>query len=154
MEGLAVHKTITVAAPLEKAFRVFTEGMSTWWPLDTHHIGQADAAEAVMEPRQGGRWYERGTDGSECEWGKVLVWDAPNRVVLAWMISPDWQHDSDEASTSEVDVRFVADGPEVTRVELTHGKLEHYGDRGTEMQGIFDGDGGWNALLQRFADAV
>jgi uncharacterized protein YndB with AHSA1/START domain len=151
---LVVEKTIIVQAPIERAFSVFTEGLTSWWPLDSHHIGAASAVAAVMEPREGGRWYERGEDGTECDWGRVLAWDPPHRVVLAWMISADWVADPDVSRSTEIDVRFTAEGPSTTRVDLQHGKLERFGDRATEMQGIFSSDGGWNLLLAGYSAAV
>ncbi len=146
--SLLVKKSIHVAAPPARAFDVFTKQMTSWWPLGTHHIGKADAKEAVLEPRVGGRWYERGVDGSECEWGKVLAWDPPARLVLQWQISADWQYDA--KLDTQVEVRFVADAGG-TRVELEHRLLESYGADAPKMKGIFDGEGGWNGLLQAFA---
>jgi len=88
-----LRKTITVAAPREVAFRVFTQGMTTWWPLATHKIGKAPAVQAVLEPRVGGRWYEKGDDGSECDGGRVLAWDPPAGLSLDWQIDRQWQYD-------------------------------------------------------------
>ena len=150
--GLVVRKTITVETSQERAFSVFTEGMATWWPLDTHHIGAADAATAVLEPRVGGRLFERGVDGSECDWGRVLVWEPPGRFAFVWQINAEWQPDT--SVESEVEVRFVADGPSRTRVELEHRNLESFGAQAESMRETFDGSGGWTSLLQRFADAV
>ena len=150
--GLAVRKSISVEASQERAFSVFTEGMGTWWPLDTHHIGAADAAAAVLEPRVGGRLFERGVDGSECDWGRVLVWEPPDRFVYVWQINADWQHDT--SIESEVEVRFIAEGPTRTRVELEHRKLETFGDKAENMHEAFDSSGGWGALLESFASAA
>ena len=147
----SVKKTITVAASQEIAFKVFSE-MTAWWPMESHHIGKAAMKEAVMEPRAGGRWYERGVDGSECEWGRVLVWDPPKHLTLAWEISAEWQHD--RALQTEVDVRFIAEGANTTRVELEHRHLERYGAKADEMKKAFDSEGGWTSLLQRFAKAA
>src|SRR3954471_15856458 len=147
--GQAVVKTVTVQAPRERAFTVFTEGMSAWWPLDGYHIGAAPAVDAVIEPREGGRWFERGDDGAECQWGRVLAWEPPGRVVLAWQIGADWAFDA--LLMTEVEVRFADAGEGRTRVELEHRDLERYGDRAEEMRATFGGDGGWNGLLQRFA---
>ena len=97
----AVSRTITVACPRELAFRVFTERMASWWPLATHHIGAVPAATVVIEPRLGGRWFERGTDGSECPWGRVLAWEPPTRLALAWQISADWAYDAALETTIE-----------------------------------------------------
>ena len=149
---VAVRQSIVVQAPQERAFAVFTEGMSSWWPLDTHVIGQKPVADAVMEPRAGGRWFERAENGSECEWGRVLAWEPPDRVVLAWEISPDWRYDRD--IHTEVEVRFHAEDEGRTRVELEHRGLESFGERAEEMRGIFGSEGGWPGLLGRFAQAA
>ena len=150
-ENLLVKKSIHVAASPARAFEVFTKQMTSWWPLVSHKIGKVDAKEAVVEPRVGGRWFERGVDGSECDWGKVLAWDPPSRLVLAWQISADWQFDA--KLDTQVEVRFVADGAG-TRVELEHRLLENYGARAPEMKGIFDSAGGWTGLLGAFAKAA
>ena len=145
----AVRKTVTVEAPQAHCFEVFTGSMSAWWPLLTHHIGKAPAAAAIVEPKAGGRWFERGNDGSECDWGTVLIWEPPDRVVLAWELNSDWQHD--RTIQSEVEVRFVAIGPETTRVELEHRKLDVYGERAATMAQALAGEGGWSGILDRFA---
>lgn len=147
-KSLLVSKTIHVATTPERAFRVFTEKVGTWWPLVSHHIGQVEAETAVMEPFVGGRWYERGVDGSECLWGHVLVWDPPGRLVLAWELNCQWAYDASQQT--EVEVRFIRDG-EGTRVELEHRLLERYGDRAEEMVGVFNSPGGWTGILESFA---
>jgi uncharacterized protein YndB with AHSA1/START domain len=150
--GLAVRQSVVVEAPRDRAFTVFTEGMTSWWPLDSHSIGSAQMAAAVIEPRAGGRWYERGEDGSECDWGHVLAWDPPERVVLVWQISPDWKADPD--IHTEVEVRFSTEDDGRTRVDLEHRRLEAYGERAEQMRSIFGGDGGWRTLLGRFVEAA
>ncbi|MBS2016498.1 MAG: SRPBCC family protein [Deltaproteobacteria bacterium] len=145
-----VQKEVVVNASVERAFDVFTKQMGTWWPLVSHHIGKVDAKDAVIEPRVGGRWFERGSDGSECEWGRVLAWDPPGRVVLAWQITADWQFDG--ALHTEVEVRFApAEGGKGTRVTLEHRLLQAYGPRAQEMRGVFDSEGGWTGLLGAYA---
>jgi uncharacterized protein YndB with AHSA1/START domain len=151
MTETAVRKSVTVDVPVDKAFRVFTDGMDGWWNRD-HHIGSADIDHVVLEPRAGGRWYEVGVDGSECSWGRVLEWDPPGRLVLAWQISSNWQFDPDLLTT--VEVRFVAVSPERTRVDLEHRDLDRFGDAEKEMRAAFDSGGGWKGLLDRFAAAV
>ena len=146
-----VHHAITVAATQERAFTMFTEGINQWWPR-THKIGPSELAEAVLEPHEGGRWYERDVDGSECEWGKVLVWEPPARVVLAWQISGEWAYDAD--LHTEVEVTFAAEGPDRTRVELEHRGLDAYGDRAEEMRETFDGSNAWRGILEEFAQSV
>ena len=144
--------TVTVGVPVERAFRVFTASFNTWWPSQ-YHIGQAEIAEAVLEPRAGGRWYERGVDGSECDWGRVLTWEPPHRLVVTWQINGEWRYDPDPEHASEIEVRFIANGPETTNVELEHRLL----NRLVNGQAIYDGigqGGGWNSILQRFANAA
>jgi uncharacterized protein YndB with AHSA1/START domain len=146
--GLFVRKEITVEASQARAFDVFTREHGAWWPLATHHIGSAAAETAIIEPHAGGRWFERAADGSECDWGRVLVWDPPGRLVLAWEISADWKHD--ESIDTEVEVRFVSLGPARTRVELEHRRLDRYGAAAEQMRGIFDSENGWTNILRLF----
>lgn len=143
-----VRKTIVVAASGARAFQVFTEEMSAWWPLATHHIGKVDAKSVVIEPFAGGRWFEQGVDGSECDWGRVLTWDPPRRLVLSWEISSDWRRDP--SIQSEVEVRFSVEGAS-TRVDLEHRLLPFFGDKAADMRGIFDSAMGWSGLLDAFA---
>lgn len=146
-----VRKSIHVAAAPERAFRVFTEQIGRWWPLVGHHIGKAAAATCVVEPFVGGRWYERGVDGSECEWGAVLAWEPPRRLVLAWQISAEWQYDRE--LVTEVEVRFVPDEGG-TRVELEHRHLDRFGPKVGDVRGAIDSPGGWSAILASFAGAL
>ncbi|HWT94549.1 MAG TPA: SRPBCC family protein [Solirubrobacteraceae bacterium] len=148
---IAVRHALTVKAPVDRAFAVFTQRLGAWWPLEPYSIGEAKAVDAALEPREGGRWYEIGEDGSECDWGHVRTFDPPHRVVLSWEISADWQ--PDPTATSEVEVRFTeVEGG--TRVELEHRGLETYGARTDEMRGIFGSEHGWNGLLRAFAAGV
>ena len=104
----SIKKTMTVEAPIETAFRVFTE-MKRWWPLDSHKLGKAKAVDAIVEPRVGGRWYEKGEDGSECDWGRVLHWEPPKKLVLTWDIDADFK--SDPNLHTEVELNFIAETP-------------------------------------------
>ena len=149
---IAVRRTLTVAAPPERAFEVFTSGIGSWWPLQPYSIGAEPAVDAVVEPREGGRWYERAESGAECSWGHVRVWDPPRRVVLTWEISAAWQPDPE--ATSEVDVRFSAADGGRTLVELEHRGLETYAERAEEMRSIFGSDQGWSGLLAHFTAAA
>ena len=146
-----VRKEIVVRAPQAKAFHVFTDGMSRWWNPD-HHIGDEPLAALVVEPHEGGRWYERGTSGTECQWGLVLVWDPPARVVFDWQLDATWQFDPDVHT--ELEVRFVALGEAETRVVLEHRGLEALGPQAEAIRGRFDAPGGWMGLLERFGAAV
>jgi uncharacterized protein YndB with AHSA1/START domain len=127
---------------------VFTAGFARWWPR-SHTINKVPQKEAVIEPRAGGRWYERGEDGSECEWGKVLVWEPPTRVVLGWQLDPDFKFDPNVVT--EVEVRFIAEGEGATRVELEHRHLERFGERGEVLREKVGSPNGWGKLLEEFA---
>jgi uncharacterized protein YndB with AHSA1/START domain len=148
----SVRKVVSVQAPPAVAWRVFTEKMGTWWPLAHYKIGKARAVDAVIEPHVGGRWYERGDDGSTCNWGHVLRWEPHSRLVLYWEINADWQYDP--TLKTEIEVRFIADGENATRVELEHRRLDLYGVRRDEMRRIFDTEGDWGRLLEAFARAA
>jgi len=148
---MSVTKTVTVKASQPHAFKVFTAGFGTWWP-SSHHIGKADMAEAILEQREGGRWYERGVDGSECDWGTVLAYDPPNRVVVSWHLNGEWAYDPDPAKASEVEIRFVAEGPDVTRVELEHRHFERHGENWEAVARGVGSDGGWAGILRGYAD--
>jgi uncharacterized protein YndB with AHSA1/START domain len=148
----SIRKVVQVAAPQAIAWRVFTEQMGSWWPLARYKIGHSDAVDAIIEPRTGGRWYERGADGSTCDWGRVLAWEPPARLVLSWDISADWQHDPD--LKTELEIRFIAESDRATRVELEHRHLDRFGARRDEMRRIFDVEGDWGRVLQMFADVA
>lgn len=148
----SVRKVVRVQAPLEVAWRVFTEQMGTWWPLSNYKIGKAKAVDAVVEPRVGGRWFERGEDGSNCDWGTVLVWDPPTRLVLSWDITAEWRYDPE--LKTEIELRFTAQGKGATRVELEHRRLDRFGARRDEMRRIFDKEGDWGRVLEMFASAA
>ncbi len=150
---LTIRKTITVEAPQERAFEVFAEQMSSWWPLDTHSTGSAKAQAAIVEPRAGGRWFERGVDGSECDWGRVIAYEPPARLLLNWQLGVNWRYDP-EVNT-ELEVRFIAEGETRTRVELEHrGLIEAYGDKAEQMHASFDATGGWIEILDHYAKAA
>jgi uncharacterized protein YndB with AHSA1/START domain len=148
----AINGKVSVGVSVERAFRVFTDSFNTWWPPE-YHIGQAEIAEAILEPREGGRWYERGVDGSECDWGRVLAWEPPHRLVLTWQINGEWQYDPDPERASEVEVRFTADGPDRTTVELEHRHLDRLVG-GQAMREAIGGAGGWTSVLERYATAA
>lgn len=146
----SVQKTLTVETSAERAFRVFTEKHGDWWPVATHHIGKQPARTVIIEPAEGGRWYEQGEDGSECDWGRVLVWDPPHRLVMAWQLTADWQFDP--SFVTEVELRFIPEGTGRTRVEFEHRNLEAYGAKADTVQEMISAAGGWPAILEKFAD--
>jgi len=148
----SIQRKITVNATVEHTFKVFTESFTTWWPPE-YHIGQADYAEAVLEPHVGGRWYEKGVDGSECEWGTVLAWEPPHRVVVTWQINGEWAYDPDPAHASELEVRFDAEGPQQTVVNLEHRHIDRLVG-GQAAYAAISAEGGWSMMLERFAKAV
>jgi uncharacterized protein YndB with AHSA1/START domain len=148
----SVRKSIIVKAPQDIAWEVFTQQMGSWWPLAMYKIGKANAVDAVVEPRVGGRWYERGADGSTCDWGRVLVWEPHSRLVLSWDITANWQYDPE--LHTEIEVRFMAEGASQTRVEFEHRRLDRYGERRDEMRAVFDKTGDWGRLLALFAETA
>lgn len=148
-----VRKTITVQTSVAHAFHVFTTGFDTWWPRG-HHIGKSPMTKAILEERVGGRCYSEQQDGTECDWGSVLAWDPPTRVVIAWQISGQWQFEPDVAKSSEVEVRFtpLADGS--TRVDLEHRHLERHGADGVRVRAGVDSPQGWGALMEMYKNAA
>lgn len=149
-----VRRSIVVAAPIERAFQVFTEGFDAIKPREHNLLAPVEIAETVFERRVGGNLYDRGVDGSECRWGTVLAFEPPHRVVFSWNISPQWQIETDLARTSEVEVRFTAEAPDRTRVELEHRNLDRHGDGWQSVREGVAGDQGWPLYLQRYADLI
>jgi uncharacterized protein YndB with AHSA1/START domain len=146
IEVAPVRKSIRVKATPERAFQAFTADMSRWW-IKTHSINKSPIKDIVIEPRPGGRWFERGEDGSECDWGRVLSWEPPGRLLLACQLTPQWTFDP--ALITELELRFLPDG-EGTLIELEH-RLDGYGDAAEEMFKILDGPNAWAGLLQAFS---
>ena len=149
LPATSVTTGVDVEAPIEHAFRVFTEGIGSWWNPE-HHILQAELAEMVFEPHVGGHIIDRGTDGSECRWARVLAYDPPHRVCFSWDINLRWQLEPDPAKTSEVEVTFSAEEPSRTRVVLTHRHLERHGEGWEQMRDAVSS--GWS--LARFAEVA
>jgi uncharacterized protein YndB with AHSA1/START domain len=149
----SVHTSIVVDAPVERAFSVFTEDIGSWWDPN-HHLLEGELAEMVFEPRVGGHVYDRGVDGSECRWARVLAYEPPNRFVISWDINTSWELETDLERTSEVEVRFVAEGPDRTRVELEHRNLDRHGDGWEGMRDSVGSPDGWAAGLRLFAERL
>ena len=148
-----VQAQVVVDAPLERAFSVFTERFGSFKPPE-HNMLEVEIAETVFEPRVGGYLYDRGVDGSECRWARVLAYEPPQRVLLSWDISPRWQLESDPKKTSEWEVRFIAETTERTRVQVEHRNL---GRHGAGWEAVRDGvaaPDGWPLYLKRFAEVV
>ena len=144
-----VRREIQLHRSQDEAFQLFTAGMGDWWPLGRCHFGQVAPVTVVLEPRTGGRWYERGEDGSESPWGETLVFEPSRRVVMSWRVDPDWHYDP--AVRTEVEVTFVPDGPAACRVQLEHRSLEQLGADAARLQATFDAEDGWTELLRHFA---
>jgi uncharacterized protein YndB with AHSA1/START domain len=142
-----VRKSTFVNAPQDRAFDVFTAGIGRWWPK-SHKIGPADLDRPIIEPHEGGRWYELDVDGTECELGKVAAWEPPSRLVLIWQLTPEFTYDAN--LITEVEVTFTPEG-DGTRVDLEHRDLERMGDKAETMRETVSGPGGWPALLELFA---
>jgi uncharacterized protein YndB with AHSA1/START domain len=147
----AVQTSVVVDAPIEKAFKVFTADIGSWWPRE-HHILEGELAEMVFEPRVGGHVYDRATNGNECRWARVLAYEPPTRVVFSWDISLQWQIEANPERTSEIEVRFIAENPDRTRVELEHRNLDHHGDGWGSMRDAVGSPDGWTLGLTRFAE--
>jgi uncharacterized protein YndB with AHSA1/START domain len=147
----SVRREVVVATSQERAFEVFTAGMTGWWPPD-HHIGSAPIETIVVEPHEGGRWYTRHTDGSETSTGFVSAWEPPGRLVLTWQIGADWTYDP--SLITSVELRFVAEADDRTRVTLEHRDLERFGPEAERMRQMFEGPGAWDATLAAYAAAA
>jgi len=152
-QATSIRHEVVVEAPIERAFSVFTKGFGRFKPPEHNMLG-VDIAETVFELREGGHVYDRGVDGTECHWARVLEYEPPNRVVISWDISPQWQIETDLEKTSEVDVRFIAEAPDRTRVELEHRNLDRHGDGWEAVRDGVDGDAGWPLYLHRFAEVL
>ena len=149
----SIRTAIVVEAPIDRAFRVFTEDFGAFKPAE-HNLLDVEIAETVFEPRVGGHLYDRGVDGSECRWARVLAYDPPERVVFSWDISPQWRIEEDPERTSEVEVRFIAEGAGRTRVELEHRNLDRHGEGWEGTREGVGGDEGWPLYLRRYAEVV
>jgi uncharacterized protein YndB with AHSA1/START domain len=147
--AVEVFRSVSVPLSQARAFELFTTRMTEFWPAE-HSIGAAELAEVVLEPRSGGRWFERGVDGSECQWGRIKAWEPPRKVVLLWQIGADWRFDPE--FETEVELTFTEEGPNRSRLDLCHRNLQRYGDNTGQMLAIFDDPKGWTGTLAGFAD--
>jgi uncharacterized protein YndB with AHSA1/START domain len=147
-DSLLVRKQLTIQAPVEHVFTTLTTQLDTWWPR-SHHIGKSEQFTAKLEPRVGGRWFEEAPDGSVCQWGRVLVWEPPRRLVLSWDISAEWQFDASLATEVELSLTPLSDRS--TRLDFEHRKLERYGEKAAAMHEVFKSEGGWTGILALFA---
>jgi uncharacterized protein YndB with AHSA1/START domain len=152
-QNAVVKRTLHLEVPIEKAFQVFTQRMGHWWPA-SHHVGGTPFKDILIDPKQGGRWYEINADGAECIWGTVVAYEPPKKVVLSWHLQPDWSFNGDIAKASEVALEFVAEGPEKTRVEFEHRHLERHGAGWEKMREQVGAEGGWPMILAEYVKAT
>ena len=148
-----VTKSIVVDVAPARAFQLFID-LGQWWPLATHKIAQPAGETLVLEPFVGGRWYERSRDGGETDWGRVLAFDPPHRILLSWLMGADWKHEPDPARASEIEVTFIGEDADQTRVVFEHRHLERYGDRAERMRAVLDRPNGAEGVLRAFGTAV
>jgi uncharacterized protein YndB with AHSA1/START domain len=146
----AIRRSVTVRAPIEKAFAVFTESFGTWWPAD-YHVNPKGYESAFIEPQVGGRWFERAPDGSEYDWGRVLAWDPPRRILLTWQLNGEYVFEPEQAS--EVEITFTAEDAGRTRVDVVHSRFEGLTGADSVARTV-GGERGWSAILPRFAAAA
>jgi uncharacterized protein YndB with AHSA1/START domain len=144
----SIRREATVDIDRRRAFEIFTSEFGQWWPLLSHHIGRASPDIAIIEPFVDGRWFERAMDGSECDWGRVLIWDPPRRLVLTWCIDSRWEFEGSLAT--EIHIDFIEETAERTRVVLEHRHLDRYREEAGKMHGIFDSDGGWTGIVRQY----
>jgi uncharacterized protein YndB with AHSA1/START domain len=149
VQETSVTTQTVVDAPIDHAFRVFTEGIGSWWDPG-HHILEAKLAEMVFEPRVGGHIIDRGMDGSECRWARVLAYEPPHRVCFSWDINLRWELETDPAKASDIEVTFTEEGPDRTRVVLTHRHLDRHGEGWEAMRDAVGS--GWT--LEPFAEVA
>jgi uncharacterized protein YndB with AHSA1/START domain len=148
----AVTTSVVVDVPQARAFAVFTEEIGTWWDPDHHLLPEGTTLKAmVFEPRAGGHVIDVLSDGTESRWARVLAYDPPERVIFSWDINVRWQIETDHEKSSEVEVRFLPDGPDRTRVELEHRNLDRHGDGWESMRDAVGSDGGWPSGMRRYA---
>jgi uncharacterized protein YndB with AHSA1/START domain len=151
----SVMTSVVVDVPQDRAFTVFTDEIGTWWDPDHHLLPEGTTLkEMVFQPRVGGHVYDVASDGSECHWSRVLAYDPPERVVFSWDISLQWEIETDLERTSEVEVRFIPEAPDRTRVELEHRNLDRHGEGWEQMRAAVGSDNGWGSGLRRYAGTI
>jgi DNA-binding transcriptional ArsR family regulator/uncharacterized protein YndB with AHSA1/START domain len=150
---LRVTKSIAVDVPAMRAFQMFLD-QGHWWPVATHHIAHPAGETVVLEPYPGGRWYERGADGTETDWGRVIAFEPPRRILLSWQVSPEWEYEPDPARASEIEVTFIAETQRRTRIVLAHRHIERYGGAAEHMREVLDRPGGAAAVLTALDGAL
>lgn len=147
-----INHSVVVPVPPDRAYQVFTDGLASWWPAEHTWSGSEALAAIGIERGAGGLCYEIGPHGFRCDWGRVLVWDPPRRLVFSWQVGPQREPVPDPDRASEVEVRFDVADEGGTRVALEHRGFERHGPGGDEYRrGMSSAQGGWPYLLERFA---
>ena len=149
----AVQMSIVVDAPIADAFEVFTADIASWFPRE-YNLLDTPIVTRTFEPHVGGHVYDTGEDGKECHWARVLAWEPPNRVVFSWDISPQWQIETEPEKTSEVEVRFTADGPDRTRLDLEHRNLDRHGEGWEQLSSEMSGESAWTGVLALYQQRI
>ncbi|MGW1056567.1 SRPBCC family protein [Micromonospora rubida] len=144
----SLRSSLLVPASAERAFAVFTGALTDWWVREYTWSGPAALAKLGVEPRAGGMLYEIGPYGFRSDWGRVLTWDPPRRLVFTWQIGPDRVPVPDPAQASEVEVLFLPEGPERTRVEVEHRHFDRHGEAAEGYRQALTA--GWHELLSRY----
>lgn len=144
---------MTVPAPAERAFAIFTEGLASWWPAE-YTWSQDVLATIAIEPGEEGRCFERGPHHFECDWGRVLAWEPPRRLVFTWQISPRREPQPNPLKASEIEIRFEPEGPSATRVEFEHRFFDRHGEGWAEYRAALESPQGWSYILDRYVKAV
>jgi uncharacterized protein YndB with AHSA1/START domain len=149
----AIHHSMTAPVSPARAFAIFTEGLANWWPAE--YTWSQEALETIaIEPGEGGHCFERGPYGFRCDWGRVLVWEPPHRLVITWQISPKREPQPNPAKASEIEVHFESEGPSRTRLEFEHRHFARHGEGSAEYRTILDSPQGWPYILDRYLNAV
>jgi DNA-binding transcriptional ArsR family regulator/uncharacterized protein YndB with AHSA1/START domain len=146
---VSVTTSVVVEVPRVQAFEFFIR-QEAWWPATTHHLAEPPGETVILEPFVGGRWFERGHDGQECDWGTVLVWEPPRRIVVTWQVGPGWVYEPDPAKASEIEVRFLAESQQRTCIEFEHRHLERYGEQAERMRAILAAPTGAAGVLRAY----
>jgi len=152
-DATTVHREVVVQAPIERAFRVFTERFDLIKPRE-HNLLRVAIAQTVFEPRAGGHIYDRGVDGSVCRWARVLAYEPPARIVFSWDIDPQWRIETDPNRCSEVEIRFIAESPDRTCVQLEHRHLDRHGEGWQAVREGVNNEAGWPLYLHRYIDLI
>ena len=148
-----VRQSVKVPLDQAQAFELYVDRFDSWWPHE-HHIGEVEPERVIIEPKTGGRVYEIGVDGTECDWGYVKSYDPPSGFVAAWQLNAEWQYDADRSKASEYEVTFEPQDDGSTLVTLEHRCFENHGEGGASIAAAVGTGNGWPGLLQMYAETA